>query len=440
MPHWREAGYRIWGASHTSDPDDFHRQGVPLEYLEGQALHSLETPDQVDAFVERLDQERLADPQLSLVVVAGAEPGVKIAAEINRRLGLGPADDWNLREEQTNKFLAQRRIEALRAEQKKEFEAVGLKAIPGVLSDRWSVLETWLQSQAPKRFIMKPPNSSGGHGQLVFDTRTENWKKMVQEHFESMIGQRSFSGGVIGEMLVEEFIDGQEYAVNTISVPGYHIVTDVLAYSRPIDERGQTRLDFDDFVDSEEPLVRDFLIPAASLVLQSLGKRQGPAHLEFRVRQSASGGVEVFLIEPNFRLCGAGLPPFGALNTGRDAALLSVLCYTNPNLIRAQSVDYQLRSSASAVFLYPQGKGDVLELDRTRELLSQLPSFYQAQWKNESSAVDGRLLLSKSSGDSDRSVVGSVWLRHADPDQIKQDREQIRLWEAEGQFEGHVSR
>lgn len=139
--------------------------------------------------------------------------------------------------------------------------------------------------------IVKPPTGAGAHGvQLI--THPGQLAR-----FDGT-GHRDLFGNPVREWLVEEYVRGREFAVNTFSFGSRHVVLDIWEY-RQTDTRDYD-FPYRDFLQSEpDPVVESFALD----VLRAYDITVGPAHIELKV--DASGPA---LIEIGARLPGAGIP------------------------------------------------------------------------------------------------------------------------------------
>jgi biotin carboxylase len=145
--------------------------------------------------------------------------------------------------------------------------------------------------------IVKPATGAASHNVTLVRDADE-----LQRVFGDERSDRDLFGGVIDEWLVEEYIAGTEYAVNTFSVEGRHTVLDTWRYRLPADSAYDNP--YWDFyqVDQATP-ARAAVERFALEVLDAFGVRVGPCHIEIKL--DAAGPV---LIEIGARLPGAGIP------------------------------------------------------------------------------------------------------------------------------------
>jgi len=157
--------------------------------------------------------------------------------------------------------------------------------------------------------VVKPPSDSSSHGvrlvrdggELLASVRT------LSAWTENVRGQR-----LAGHVLVESFLEGREYSVETLTRSGGSTevigVTDKHLSDPPhFVEMGH------DFPSASSAAVRLGLAEAAVRALAAVGFDFGPAHTE--VRQTAAGPV---VVEINPRLAGGMIPELIAHAIGVD--------------------------------------------------------------------------------------------------------------------------
>lgn len=218
-------------------------------------------------------------------VVPATEPGVLTAALLADRLGLpgNPAATAGARRDKR----VMRRHAAARGVRVPRFETAGDTA---AVADALRVVGT--------PAIVKPTGGAGSHN--VFLLRSE-----ADLHRVAGADRHDLFGGAIDEWLVEEYVRGREFAVNTFTVDGVHSVIDVWEYRLPDDA------DYDnpywDFVQvgPDTPGVGAVLALALD-VLDAFEVSLGPCHVEIKSPPDDPGSP--VLIELGARLPGAGIP------------------------------------------------------------------------------------------------------------------------------------
>jgi len=215
-------------------------------------------------------------------VVPTTEPAVEIAALLAQRWGLAGNPTASARARRDKREM--RRLAAARGLRVPRFEVAG---------DTAAVARSTRRIGLP--VIVKPATGAGSHNVSLLACPTDLAKV-------ASAGRRDIFGGAIQEWLVEEYVRGREFAVNTFSGLGQHVVLDVWEYRMP------DAADYDnpywDFVqvdpdDAEVDRVATF----TQEVLEAFEIRLGPCHIEIKL--AATGPV---LIEIGARLPGAGIP------------------------------------------------------------------------------------------------------------------------------------
>jgi len=142
--------------------------------------------------------------------------------------------------------------------------------------------------------VVKPLWSATGDGVRLCGSRAE-----TEEACAAALDRPNIYGALIDEVLIQEYLPGDEYYCNTVSYAGNHAAIEVWRY-------GKRRTDDGGWVyASEEYVPADNHTGAAVAayclaVLEALEFQNGAAHLEVMVN-----GDEVALVEANYRLAGA---------------------------------------------------------------------------------------------------------------------------------------
>lgn len=198
--------------------------------------------------------------------------------------------------------------------------------------------------------VLKPPSDSSSHGVRLVDGPDELLAHFRRLHAvrENVRGQR-----VPGHVLLEGLLDGPEFSVETVTVPGEGTVvvgvTDKHLSAPPVFvETGH------DFPSGAPEPRRRALEDAVRAALAAVGFDCGPAHTE--VRFTAAGPV---VVEVNPRLAGGLIPELVAHATGLD--LLGAWF----DLLRGRPVDLRprCRAFASIRFLTAPRPGRLREVE-----------------------------------------------------------------------------
>jgi biotin carboxylase len=198
--------------------------------------------------------------------------------------------------------------------------------------------------------VVKPVDSAGADGCAVCADPTE-----VFAAVRAGLGQRNLMGANNSAMVIQDYLDGPQFIVNTVSLNGRHLLSDL--HSVRIDQIGQRS------VLRHSLLVTSLDEQATALVaftldcLDAVGIREGAAHTEVRMTHNGPR-----LIEVNARIMGASLQPAlyrGAL--GYNQADLVAERFTDPDTFAKRFTDRYAPAAAMAMaFLCVEEPGTVV--------------------------------------------------------------------------------
>ncbi|CAK5018070.1 unnamed protein product [Aphanomyces euteiches] len=201
-------------------------------------------------------------------VLAGCETGVALADVLSDRMGL-TSNGASKAVARRNKFAMG---EAIRA--------AGLRAVEQCEAATWKAVVDFIEydlQPTPFQVILKPSESAGGDAVYLCTC----WND-VQEAFDQIQGSTNQLGITNSAVLVQEYLVGTEYVVDTVSRHGVHKVVAIWEY-----EKGPANnAPFVYFVvrlmdPSESPRV-SAIVNYILQVLDALHIAHGPAHAEVK--------------------------------------------------------------------------------------------------------------------------------------------------------------
>jgi biotin carboxylase len=292
---------------------------------------------------------RLRDRGVAAGVV-GTETGVELNDALTEKLGL-PTNGTALSPARRNKFLM---IERLRA--------AGLPVADQALCRTPAEAAAWFSRTGQRRVVCKPLTSAGTDGVSFHQTPGS-----LRDAAERLLGRPNRLGGFNEAVLVQEYLEGAEYVVDTVSCAGRHYVTAQWRYAKrhgggaPVYEG--VRL-----LPARGP-EQDELAAYALRVLDALGIRYGAGHHE--IMYTARGPVAV---ESAARSHGGTASSIAHACTGHSQTDLTLAAYTDAEQFALLCrKPYQLRKHARTVFLIAPAAGMLLDADRIEEI-RRLPS------------------------------------------------------------------
>jgi len=247
-----------------------------------------------------------------VAVVAAGEYGVELADELSEHLGL-PTNGRRLSPARRNKFIM---IETIRA--------AGLRAARQRLVEDERTLTDW-HRQVGGRVVVKPLRSAANDGVAICDTPEESAAAL-----RAILGATTVFSETNTSAVVQEYLVGGEYVVDTVSRDGRHRVTDIWKYSKMTVPGVRDRITGGHLIAEDAP-VRQALVDYAQQVLDALGIRHGPAHLEIIVTDEGP-----CLVEIGARIAGANTPYYAELGAGESQIGWTVKAYLEPAAFLAE--------------------------------------------------------------------------------------------------------
>ncbi|MET7878412.1 MULTISPECIES: ATP-grasp domain-containing protein [Micromonospora] len=294
-------------------PSAFRRLGVAVFHLQStpELMPSMLAPAR-DSYEDFLvyDNEETAVKDLEkispLFVVAGQEPGVPLADRLSEVLGLR-TNGSALSSARRNKYDM---IEVVRA--------AGLVTADQTLtSDVEQALE-WANTGGHWPCVTKPLSSASTDG--VFVCRDE---ADLRNAFRSILESKDIFDIPNQQVLVQSYLEGTEYIVDTVSADGHAYVCGVWRYDKQLLPNGKPIYNRDVLMNADDPVCGP-LIAYTRKVLDALGIQNGPAHSEVIMRADGPAIVEV-----GARLNGNMHPGFHDLCLGGNQADLTALAYAD---------------------------------------------------------------------------------------------------------------
>jgi biotin carboxylase len=289
----------------------------------------------------------------------------------------------------------------------------GVPAVEQMKSNRIDELCAWALERQRWPVVAKPPASSGTDHVTFCDSVDE-----LRAAAKSILASPNFLNEENREVLVQEFLAGDEYIVNSVSWAGRHFVTDIWRCPKVLVD-GAPLYDMQRLVayDDHRPLV-EYVLRA----LDALDIQYGPAHAEAMV--TAAGPR---LLEVGARVEGSMNPAAVAMAVGHDQVSITIEAYVAPAAFEARlPFGYQIAQHCACVVLMSPCRGILHSLDGL-DAIRALESFFSINWNVGLGQVmlETRDLLSS---------PGHVYLVHEDPAVVDRDWQSIRQMERQGLY------
>jgi hypothetical protein len=287
-------------------------------------------------------------------VLAASETGVALADQLSAALGL-PHNTPELAPARAHKLQEARALEKAGIPCARTESVSDLAEVPSVLGkfERFPV-------------VVKPVDSAGSDGLAICADEEEARTAIGQ-----LLGRRNMVGTINESVLVQEYLKGPQYYLNTVSVDGRHAINEVFLarveewQGKPVLRGHHTlcQLSADERV----------LVEYGLRCLDVLGVRHGASHME--VRLTAAGPR---LIETNFRMMGPLLPSDPYVSAlGHSAATL----WADAVLGRQAFDDhvarpYEPKNTLGFVQMRPPSTGGALLAMPGLDEIRRLPTFH----------------------------------------------------------------
>jgi hypothetical protein len=271
-------------------------------------------------------------------IVAGQEPGVPLADRLAELLGL-PGNSTALSAARRDKY---EMIEALRR--------AGLHCADQFKSDDAEEVVAWAERRDTYPVVVKPLSSAATDGVAVCRT-----PEQVRKAAAHVLATSSIFDEPNREVLVQSFLAGEEYVVDTVSGDGRRYTCGVWRYRKRL-------LDTHNVYDREGLQAPDAdpvpeLVPYVHDALDALGIRNGPAHAEVILTPEGPALVEV-----GARMAGNMHPAFHDECAGANQADVTALACVAPAEFRDRYAGRVYRKLREAdVYTVPTERDGVVD-------------------------------------------------------------------------------
>lgn len=336
-------------------------------------------------------------------VVAGSEWGVTFAETVAQGLGL-PTNRPATRAARRDKF---EMIEAARRH--------GLLVAEQAIAQDAAAAHAWAERHGAWPIVVKPLASAGSDGVSICHDHAD-----IEAAFANALGREALLGGVNEHLLLQSFLPGPQFIVNTVSWNGRHRVTD--AWSMITAVRGRDVVPGGiQLLDPATPEA-EALILYTLRVLDALGIENGPAHTELKMTPQGPA-----LIETGARLMGAAMdePSYAAAGLRTQANVFAGVLAGEAEAGFDEEC-YRLRRPMTKLLFNFDRHGEIRGTEGLGRL-RELPSFHAHYRPLSRGARVWRTADWLACG-------GMVYLIHDDPSAIEADISRIRRWERRGEL------
>ncbi|MBP9841898.1 MAG: ATP-grasp domain-containing protein [Simkaniaceae bacterium] len=330
-------------------------------------------------------------------VIAGVEPGVELADRLSETLHLR-TNGTELSAGRRNKYAMGKLV-----------QAAGLPSPKFCKVSDWNTLTEWqTQENTSYPLVLKPLDSGGTDGVYICSNKDE-----LLTAFHKVVGSINVLGHCNREILVQTFLKGDEYVVNSVSLDGEAYIVAILKSTKRFLPGHGFIYDREVMMEREGP-TQKALASMHEKVLKALKIDHGPAHGEYMMTEEGP-----ILIEVASRISGGIHKKANDLSVGCNQVDLTVDAYVDQKaFLEKTKAPYQRKNHFYQVLLSTNKTGTLHGTDQFLEEIRKLPSYCDMKLKiKEGMIIHPTVDLI--------SALGSVFLVHENQEVIELDYKKI---------------
>ncbi len=340
-------------------------------------------------------------------VIIGGETGVLVGDMVSERLGL-MTNGTTLSEARRNKYLMWETARAAGVEIAAQFVSRNINSA---------------LAKAPSLgfpVVLKPLDGAAGIG-LHIEHDADGITHAFNE-IRALVNP--ITNRPIVDVLFQEYLDGPEYVVDTMSSNGKTYVTAVSRYTK-VPFNGQPQVYAAEDIISYQEAVELGLIQYAQRVVRALGIEHGPAHLEIKKTEKGCRLVEI-----GARLSGGGYAVLVEKATGLNVIDLLLDVHFDPAAFHRKTQNPFTSKPARIIYLMTEQQGKVISMPYM-ERIEKLDSWFRSKMNIEPRKAGHDILVPTTDF---LNYPGQIELVHHDRSVIDRDSEAIRQWEKQPDF------
>lgn len=382
-----------------------HRHGTECVHVQSLMpdVHHLQRPFP-DGFVDNIRHDGDVAATASALrtcgvsyVIASGESGVELADQLSAELGT-PGNGMSRPTARRNKYDM---VLALRD--------AGLAHAATIVSSDADDIIAWAEATAGYPVVLKPVASSGTDNVVACSS-----PEQIRAAHEKIMTSTNRHGEANTAVLAQEFLDGDEHFINTVSRDGRHHTVEIWRYYKIKLPGGNIMYDYDEPLSPDDPVAKKLELYTHQ-VLDALEIRNWAAHSE--VMLTARGPV---LVECAARLGGGQVPEINNRCFGANQIDLLAQSVVNPDEFnRLPTTAYQLLQHPCNVSLINPRDYGVVPSHETMAAIRALPSYaYTLMAHPEGRPLPRTIDVA--------TQPGWVFLISDDPEMIRADYQKLR--------------
>lgn len=365
-----------------------------------------------DSDYDKFAKALKALPYSIVAVIAGSDAGVELAEHLSERMGMPTSNGTELLFQRIDKAAMQDQL-----------RKCGVPAAVQIKSGKLDELLQWATARNKWPVVAKPAGGVGSEGIYFCKSLAD-----IEKAHKEIVGAVNPKGIRNDAVALQEFLNGDEYIVDTISNNGKHICIAIWTQGkrRELPWNPTSIITTHNMLMEPSGVIQDALVDYTFKMLDAVGFKHGPSHNEIMLTERGP-----ILIEINARMHGVQGPKVIELSTGTNKA-----DYACDIFVGGSKKFNTLYKELPARFLYPVQK-QCCQL----VLCCSSKGFYTSSLKDRiiamslPSVID--VLTAKGIGDYQPQSIdlptspGTVLMVHESTKQLEEDMQKIRAAEAD---------
>jgi biotin carboxylase len=341
-------------------------------------------------------------------VIAAGESGVELADQLSAELGT-PGNGMSRPTARRNKY-----------DMAMAVRDAGLAHAATIVSSDAEEIIVWAEKTVGYPVVLKPVSSAGTDNVVACSS-----PEQVRAAHEKIMTSTDRHGMANTVVLAQEFLEGDEYFVNTVSRDGRHHTVEIWRYYKYRLPGGNIIYDYDEPLSPDDPVAKK-VDSYTRQVLDALEIRNWAAHSE--IMFTARGPV---LVECAARFGGGQVPDINTRCFGTNQVELLALSVVKPDEFnRLPATVYQLLQHPRNVSLINPSDLGVVPSHETMAAIRALPSYAHTLMAHPEGHPLPRTI-------DVATQPGWIFLISDDPEEIRADYQKLRQIERDYLYDGN---
>jgi biotin carboxylase len=270
IPYFNQKGVNCIHMQSTIEPISALSQFTPSDYVLN-IIHE----NNIDDTLKKIKHAEKDLNGKVVGVIAGIEPGVILADLLSERMQL-ISNGTHLSSARRDKYLMA-----------DELHKKGVVVPDFFKSNKIDDVISWVEKRNTFPVVVKPLNSAGSDGVYICESIQD-----VINAFNYNIDKNNILGKMNEYVLVQSFLKGREYIVNTVSCSGHHFISDMWISTKKLLDGHGFIYDKEEIISPDTDVARQITSYCYS-VLDALDIKFGPAHIELMMTDTGPILIEI---------------------------------------------------------------------------------------------------------------------------------------------------